>query len=380
MIEHTWSSLCLEHSYHYQLIDVDNTSPATYIQDLITSDLIVVACFNSKMARFIIILREKLKIDTHFFFYLHGLATIALWPLQRFGILPLLTNSDLFIGTCDGDIKSINLTFVNARSIKVPFTIIDPPESFQGTTKTAPFAYIGRISPQKNLDLLLCAYSELSDTIKSAHPLYFYGKEDDLGFPNIGLHEHKYLDKLKQLVTKLDLEPFVSFKGFIERLDIQKELGANYIFVSPSTHSDENFGMAAFRALLTGASCILTNWGGHKEFSADYQSRIYYLTPTLSDSGPSINITEFKNALAKAANEISIASPIDPAYFNLARNFQLLKIALDKAPSNSEPLITTNLALSIFAQQAQFEKNNEKQRCFYSFNDPAFVSYFEAYL
>ena len=380
MIEHTWSSLCLEHGYHYQLIDVDNTSPACNIQTLISSDLIVVTCFNSQISHFVKILRDKLKIDTRFFFYLHGLATIGLWPLQRFGVLPLLTTNDLFIGTCDGDIKSMNLSFVNACSMKIPFTIIDSSTFYQYTTKTIPFVYIGRISPQKNLDQLLCAYSELSDSLKSAHPLYFYGSEDHLGFPNIGLQEHNYLNQLRQLVIKLKLNPFVTFKGFVERLDIQKELGANYIFVSPSTHSDENFGMAAFRSLLTGAPCILTKWGGHKEFATDYQNRIYYLTPTLTDSGPLINLSEFKNALTKAANEFSLSLSTDPINFNLARNIRLFKLELEKSLEHSEPLKPTALALSIFSQQEQFEKNNEKQRCFNSFNDPAFISYFEAYL
>lgn len=379
MIEHTWARLCYEKKYDLKTIDVDKSSPASCLNDLITSNLIVVTCFNTKIARFIKILREKLKIDTRIIFYLHGLATIGLWPLHRFEVLNLLTSHDIFIGTCDGDIKSLDLTLKNAKSLKVPFTIIDLPQDYSEAHSKIPFTFIGRISPQKNLDQLILAYSKLDDALKANHPLWLYGKEDNLGFPNLGLQDYSYLKKLEDLVIQLNLQAHVVFKGFVERSQIQKELGFNYIFVSPSTHSDENFGMAAFRALMSGVPCVLTDWGGHKEFSLDFHNQIYYISPEISTTGPYIDIAEFKEKLISSTKYKNLTSKNYPENYKLENIYRTLNSIIESPITRAESLIPTVLAMTLINQQTAFEKKGDIQRCFKSFSDPAFISFFKAY-
>lgn len=377
-IEKCWSSLSEKHGHQCTFINVDDTSPAHHLTLLMTSDLIVVTCFNTKIAHFIKILREKLGIDTRIFFYLHGLATVALWPLERFGILHLMKSDDLFIGTCNGDIKSLELSFKNASTVKIPFTIMDHSLLERQDAPFPPFVYIGRISPQKNLHFLIEAYSQLDPSIKKAHPLIFYGVEDHLGFPNIGKEEKQYQQKLMGLIEQLNLKNFVHFKGFVERKIIQKELGNHYVFISPSTHSDENFGMAAFRALISGASCILTAWGGHLEFKKHFSKQLIYLTPKLASSGPFISVSELKEAMI---NSLSIKNqkadcPKEMSFESICLD---LNEKIEQAKNHSTPLEPTDLAKSVFLKQKSFESKNQIQRCFESFEDPAFISFFEAY-
>lgn len=379
MIERSWSELAQKENLSLNIINVDESSPAQFMPALIASDLIVISCFNTKIARFIKLIRENFKIDTPFFFYLHGLATIGLWPLERFGVLSLFRSSDLFIGTCEGDLESMRIAFENARIQKIPFTIFDSPSQHEHLSTSAPLVYIGRLSPQKNLEQLINAYSALPLSIRENHPLYLYGNEDHLGFPNIGQKENGYLDKLKNLVSHLNLKEQIVFKGFVDRLEIQKELGSNYIFVSPSTHSDENFGMAAFRALLSGATCVLSDWGGHKEYKSHYPNQVHYLTPVLSDTGPLIPLQEFTETMLKAIRERQQGLSGFPEAFTIDTIHSLLIRELNVSISGNEILKARPLAQIVMTQQKEFESQEEIQRCFHSFSDPAFISFFKAY-
>ena len=172
-------------------------------------------------------MREKLQIDSPFYFYLHGLATIALWPLERFGVLQLFNANDLFIATCDGDINSMKISFNNARTAKIPFTLVNTLVPSELRIAKLPFIFIGRISPQKNLDSLIKSYAKLDKATQEEHPLIIYGNEDHLGYPNLGILEHFYLQKLKQLASKLNVENQCQFRGFLAREKIQEIHGSN---------------------------------------------------------------------------------------------------------------------------------------------------------
>ncbi len=373
MIETTWKDY--SDSYHYELvqINVDQTSPSHFMKDLIESEVIIVTCFNLKIARFMKMIRDDLQIDTRIFFYLHGLATIALWPLQRFGILPLLNSNDVFIGTCEGDLKSLAISVTNAFSVKIPFTLKDFTSPLAPTHKVAsPLVFIGRISPQKNLDALILAYGKLDKVLRKNHPLFLYGREDNLGYPNLGIAEDNYLTKLQKIVDDNNLNDCVIFKGFIDRKHIQEELGNSFIFVSCSTHSDENFGMAAFRALLSGAYCILTSWGGHKEFARNFPDQIQYINPVL-------DINEITKAMEYSVQNLPENRPALPIEFSQEKIFSTFH-ELINLKNEAKSLVTTKLAEKIFSQQREFEKAGQIQRCFKSFDDAAFISYFEAYL
>jgi glycosyltransferase involved in cell wall biosynthesis len=379
MIESIWDHVCLDNDYDIQKIDLDTTSIEKVLNVLITADVFVITCFNTKISRFIQLVRGKMRIDTRLIFYLHGLATIALWPLARFEILHLLTSMDVFIGTCQGDLECMKQSFHNANTVKIPFTINDFKIENE-ERKDIPFVYIGRISPQKNLDQLLHAYEKLDVSIKENHPLFIYGTEDNLGYPNNGLYNNFYLKSLKQLINELKLEECVVLKGFVERQSIQEELGRNYIFISPTTHSDENFGMAAFRSLLSGAPCILTSWGGHKEFISDFKKQVHLVNISLNHDGPSVDPNELAGIMKRVCtNFTSSTSPL-PKRFSREAIVSSLKSIVEESASGASELAPTKLAQKVFDQQKFFELHyGENQRCFKSFEDECLIAFFNAY-
>lgn len=378
MIEDLWSDLCHKNNIELKVINIDSETFTSNLPHLISADAFIITCFNTKIAKAIKVIRVKLQIDTKFIFYLHGLATIALWPLHRFEVLNLLTTDDVFIGTCRGDLHSMKLTMENATTVKIPFTLLNSSGPLNKEQTTKPFVFIGRLSSQKNLDQLILAYSKLSVDLRAKHPLIIFGSEDNLGYPNLGIEEKEYLNKLIALKENLHLENSVIFRGFVDRLTIQEELGSHYIFVSPSTHSDENFGMAAFRALTSGANCVLSAWGGHTEFPAYFQSQIEFVKPIINSERTGVDVNELKNKL-EAALVLKDGMPQSlPKNIN-PESIQNTLMSILNYPSHKQPLRPTKLAETIFHHQQINEKEGKIQKCFDSFEDPLLIKFFEAY-
>ncbi len=268
-IKDLWSDFCSRQQWELTIISIDQSRPTDYRKELMASDLIIVSCFNAPMASWLRLLREKVFIQTPWVFYLHNQATIGLWPLFEFGIGELLTESDYFIGTCDGDRLAMDLCFDGAQTLIHPFSKKSlgrlPPEDLGDSAKEAhDILFIGRLSRQKNLESLIKAFAHLKKK-RTNIELHLYGKEDSLGWPNLGIRrEESYLAELKALAQELGVLDCVHFPGFVKREVIEEQWrGKAFVFCSPSLHSDENFGMAALMALEMKGRLVLSKWGGH---------------------------------------------------------------------------------------------------------------------
>jgi len=73
---------------------------------------------------------------------------------------------------------------------------------------------------------------------------------------------------------------------------------SNGVFISTSVHSDENFGLVAFRALNAGIPVILSEWGGHKDFSK-YFTGVEYISIYSSEKVPHANPFELAKKILK---------------------------------------------------------------------------------
>ena len=99
-----------------------------------------------------------------------------------------------------------------------------------------------------------------------------------------------YKAYLMSLVKSLDLEDYVEFRGFVKREIIYSELNSiEYVFISLSLHSDENFGMAALRSLSDGKKAILSNWGGHADFDKSFPNQVLLIDVEGGSDGPYID-------------------------------------------------------------------------------------------
>ena len=107
--------------------------------------------------------------------------------------------------------------------------------------------FLSRITPKKNLPLLLCAIKK----IVSRHipvVLRIAGKPD----PGMESYEHE----LRSLVKQMDLDKFIEFLGFVDGDIKTAEFNRSHVFVLPS--SDENFGIAVAEAMAHGLPVIIS--------------------------------------------------------------------------------------------------------------------------
>lgn len=380
-IEEVWKEIAKNQKWKITTINVDNERPSKFLETFLTSDLIVCCAFNTQIALFIQLIRKEFHLDQPIVFYLHGLATIGLWPLKRFGIFDLLTTRDIFIGTCAGDLASLNIILNDFKYIQSRFYLLDKLTNHL-SKKTSGFIMVTRLSPQKNIIQAIASYLELDNTIKNNYPLIIYGSEDHLGYPNLGISINDYLKQIKSFIKKNMAESHVLLKGFVPREVINQEMSHDQIFISVSTHSDENFGMAAFRSLLFGQKAVLTNWGGHKNFAKDFQGQITYIDVEINSAGlpTPINI---KNALlesikSKSSNEFKPLSKYSKEEIAKDLYDDLIKCLTDQkkgSPLNPKPIFT-----SILTTQNFFEKENKIMQCFKSTEDQNYLELINAYL
>ena len=135
------------------------------------------------------------------------------------------------------------------------------------------FVYSGRISFQKRIQDLLGLFDKMTETSSSPIKLLIAGPFDSLGNPYIGdyFYEGEFVQKLIMYFNSLrpKFKSSVRYLGCLEERALNEIYNAADIFVSLSTHNDEDFGMSPAEALSTGLPALLTNWGGYSSFKKE---------------------------------------------------------------------------------------------------------------
>lgn len=386
-LEELWASTASPmHEVYYFNVDKDQLKDKLPL--FLGVDNIFVTCFNLKIARTVELLRERIGIDARFFIELHNMATIACWPFHEWGMGKGFKTNDVFISTCQYDLEALKIVYPEAQQALIPFHAVKLPEVETRSVFKAKniFAYVGRISAQKNLHTLLAALSLIKEIDFECH---FYGGEDHLGSPNMGQTGEGYLNYLKGLVKELELEAKVFFKGHYPREKLYEELHHNQvILVSPSLHSDENFGMALFRGLLLGQRVVCSDWGGHKDFVGHFPEQVKLVSVYKTNKGPQVHPFELAKALVEMLE-------IKPSKNHLPTAYQLgsLRLKIQELLGFSK-LENKKLERSSIAEQIHQKRNDylsstqnshlEHQRShgcqiFSSYEDKLAHIFFEAY-
>lgn len=380
LIEEQWSSM--SDSYDITLLNCDSASTKDITKAVLNSDLIILTVFNTSIAKAARITREMLSIDTPWVVYLHGQATLGMWPYSTWGLSTLFKDSDYFVGTCDGDEKSLRLVYPNAKFYKNTFSYVPLPKgkTLQISKSNHSFVYVGRISAQKQLHQLLWAYSLFKKESSDDVDIHFFGSEDDLGSPNLRIPGEGYLDFLKSLCKQLGIEDFVHFHGFVQREDIHTTLKDwSHTLVYPSLHSDENFGMSLMRGLCEGSTAISTKWGGFTEHLQEFPKSLKCLNVLKGKHGPYISINDFVTILSEYKNLVP-AKKLPSRYSNSLEIDKLKQLASviikDKASVN--PLSSTKLLKALLLQK-DLLVDPKAQQIFKDYSDPIAHQFFEAY-
>lgn len=371
-IETCWEGMSSE-DFEVITINIDSLSVAELTPKLIGADRVVITCFNYRMCKVVQYIREILKLNINFLIHVHNLSTITFWPYRYFASSEVFLKSDVFITSCQNDKKVLQRVFQNPIIHVIPFFAKNVlPSTKESLTKPQNIVYFGRISPQKNLHSLLLAYSFL----KKKHPdqvpaLILFGKEDHVGAPNMNIRNEAYLDFLKSLCEKLQIASSVFFKGHVDRQLIDDFLAEkSNLFVSPSLHSEENFGVAALQAILARNKAVLSDWGVQSDFKTHFSSLVELIPVSESDYGPSVSADSIAAAMWKSLNEPEqlLQFQLDPYYSSdYYLEEQKKAVAIEY---NATPLMYTHLSDQVY--EAKMDYTTSSTQIFSGFQDPLF--------
>lgn len=169
------------------------------------------------------------------------------------------------------------------------------------------FAYSGRLSLQKNLDLIIEGLNSLAKRFPQKR-LYFFcaGDFDDISAPyiNIELPEGYYYSSWQKICQKIHAPNLtIHHLGHLAA----KERKALYCgadsYISLSLHHAEAFGVSPLEALLCGLPSILTDWGGYHSFKNDQTSLCQTVKTKVNEQGCFIHQEQLTTILDQSINK-----------------------------------------------------------------------------
>jgi len=157
--------------------------------------------------------------------------------------------------------------------------------------------YTGRLSLQKNILRLTREMAKYIETAEAPTRFLLCGHFDQLGAPFFGvnLNQAQYYDQWQALLATFPetIRNRITYLGNKNASELHALYNAADLYVSLSTHHDEDFGMSPLEALCSGAPCVLSGWGGYASFAIDTNS-CQLASVQITDKGLQLSSTDFQ--------------------------------------------------------------------------------------
>jgi glycosyltransferase involved in cell wall biosynthesis len=181
--------------------------------------------------------------------------------------------------------------------------------------------YAGRVSLQKNVDLLIREFRHLSQASPAPLRLWIAGAFDDVGAVFMGAKNYEgfMFSKIQKLLSGFpeDVRSRITLLGQQDKASLRRLKSAADVFVSLSLYHDEDYGMSPAEALACGLPAVLTDWGGYGSFvGADWNCRL--VPVAITEFGHQIGIGKLREHVLAAAGAATTA----PDRERWARAFQ----------------------------------------------------------
>ena len=210
-----------------------------------------------------------------------------------------------------------------------------------------------------------------------------YGGEDGLGSPNMGVQFPDYGTYLKGLAESLGVADMVRWHGPQPRDWVFYNVHLEpHVFVSPTLHSDENFGSSVLASLVNGHQVVTTAWGGHRDFEQWFPQQLTLLPVRRSTRGPVLDpvllADAIGQALERAATTVVKDADLDPARAEFSESAATSRALamLGRPDDDPVPLKTSATQQRVDEQRARF---GGKRRIYTDYEDPIGQLLFEAY-
>ena len=205
--------------------------------------------------------------------------------------------------------------------------------------------YSGRVSLQKNVDVLIKEFLKLKKPTAGNYHLWVVGAFDDVGADFIGYESyHGYMFSKIQAIIEAAPSSFrsrIKFWGQQGKINLRKIKSASDLFASFSLYHDEDYGMSPAEALACGLPSTLTDWGGYSSFVDNINKSkprwsCDLVRVELSEYGSEIVVDDFqsyvKNFSQLSATERSQKSRNFLSEFSIEANIVKLERILKSPP------------------------------------------------
>ena len=348
---------------------------------------IVLTVTTPDTVRIALLLRLRMNVTAPIIIYVSGDSTEG---FHAFGALAdVLTEQDIFVVSSEAEAVSTRHCFPNARVSVIPFPLVDQfkvNDARRDTRlKVAQLAYVGRISEQKNLHTLLFAlwilrafHGDLPD-----FTLGVYGSVDNLGSPNMGLKYPNYGTYLQGLAELLGVDHMIRWHGFKPRDWLFDNVHLQpHILVSPTLHSDENFGSSVLASLVNGHQAVTTAWGGHFGFQEWFSQQLTMVPVHRSTMGPVVDPFLLAKAIRRAINRMSTVVIKDATLDRARAEFSESNVITRTVEMLSQPG-----GRPVSLKKSPTQRYIDKQRALFggtrkiyaNYEDPVAQIFFEAY-
>lgn len=139
------------------------------------------------------------------------------------------------------------------------------------------FVYSGRISPCKNIELMISTFALLKKEHQLKTKLYIIGPHDDEVMPGSKEMDFSYKSLVEDLKNKYQIQDALIF------LDpespeqwMNHSAFTNPLLINFSTFLHEDFGVSVAQAQASGWACLVSGWGGHIDLKGDNVFTIPY--------------------------------------------------------------------------------------------------------
>jgi glycosyltransferase involved in cell wall biosynthesis len=348
---------------------------------------IVITVATPETVRIALLLRLQMNVAAPMIIYVSGDSTEG---FHAFGDLAnVLTERDIFVVACEAEAVATRCSFPSAEVSVIPFPLVDQFKVNGGERdtrlKAARLAYVGRVSEQKNLHTLLFSLWILRNSHGWAQriTLEVYGGEDNLGSPNMGLKYPNYGRYLQGLAELLGIDNMVTWHGFKSRDWLFDNVHLKpHIFVSPTLHSDENFGSSVLASLVNGHQAVTTAWGGHFGFQEWFSQQLILVPVHRSTMGPVVDPVLLANAISQAINRMSTVVVKDAA-LDLAR----AEFSESSVITRTFELLSRPVGKPVSLQKSPTQRHIDERRALFGgarriytdYEDPVAQIFFEAY-
>jgi glycosyltransferase involved in cell wall biosynthesis len=223
---------------------------------------------------------QKTKKRPEIVFHIFG--DFTLYGNQWLKLEPLLKKYKVkFICASDKQQRLVEKFLSRKETSKLPFPVDEKSFYFSeqirrkkrielGLKDEIVLVYTGRLSLQKRVSELSLDFLKFIKESPHNCVLYLAGEFDDLGSPFTGIYfrngefYQRYLRILNAVPEKL--RERVRLLGHQDQAQLLELYNAADIFISLSTHNDEDYGMSPAEALCTGLPAILSDWAGYSSF------------------------------------------------------------------------------------------------------------------